>query len=151
MASSFNRITIVGHLGRDAEMKYTPQGTAVCSFSIASTERRKDKSGEYQDQTTWFRVTLFGKQAEAVSQYLQKGKQVFVEGRLRTEEYTDREGARRTSLEVTANEVHLLGSRQNEGSSGYAPTTSASAPSKPRSIQQDDFSERTPPEDDIPF
>ncbi|MFM8393378.1 MAG: single-stranded DNA-binding protein, partial [Acidobacteriota bacterium] len=97
--ASFNKIIIVGHLGRDQEMRYTPQGTAVSNFSIATTERRKDRGGEAQEITTWFRVSLWGKQAEAVSQYLTKGKQVYVEGRLRTEEYTDRDGNKRISLE----------------------------------------------------
>jgi single-strand DNA-binding protein len=113
--ASFNKIIIVGHLGRDQETRYTPQGTAVCNFSIATTERRKDRSGESQEITTWFKVSLWGKQAEAVGQYLTKGKQVYVEGRLRTEEYTDREGNKRISLEVTASDIQLLGSKGDSG------------------------------------
>ncbi len=79
---SFNKIILVGNLGRDPELRYTPQGTAVCSFTMASNERRRDKSGEQQDVTTWFRVTVWGKQAETVSKYLTKGRSVYVEGRL---------------------------------------------------------------------
>ncbi len=89
---SFNRIILVGNLGRDPELRYTPQGTPVCSFSMATNERRKDKTGEMQDQTTWFRVTLWGRQAETASQYLSKGRPVYIEGRLRVEEWTDRDG-----------------------------------------------------------
>lgn len=109
--ASFNKIIIVGHLGRDQETRYTPQGTAVSNFSLATTERRKDKNGEQQDVTTWFRVSLWGKQAENIGQYLLKGRQVYVEGRLRTEEYTDRDGNKRMSLEVSATDVQLLGSK----------------------------------------
>src|SRR5687767_15601313 len=73
---SFNKIILVGNLGRDPELRYTPQGTPVCSFTMATNERRKDKTGETQDQTTWFRVTLWGRQAETASQYLTKGRPV---------------------------------------------------------------------------
>ncbi|QQS47759.1 MAG: single-stranded DNA-binding protein [Acidobacteriota bacterium] len=135
--ASFNKIVIVGYLGRDPEMRYTPQGTSVCNFSIATTEKRKDKSGEAQDVTTWFRVTAWGKLADFSQQYLAKGKQVFVEGRLRQEEYTDREGARRQSLEVTANEIHMLGSK------GDAPGGGGEGPPEDRPAAGGD--------DDIPF
>jgi single-strand DNA-binding protein len=111
--SSFNKITIVGYLGRDPEIRYTPQGTAVCNVSVATTERRKNVSGEYEDHTTWFRVTLWNRQAELANEYLAKGRQVYIEGRLRQEEYTDREGNRRTSLEVNATEMQFLGRRED--------------------------------------
>ena len=121
--ASFNKIIIVGYLGRDAEIRYTPQGTAVSNFSIATSERRKDRSGEAQEMTTWFRVSLWGKQAEALNQYLTRGKQVYVEGRLRTEEFTDRDGNKRQSLEVTASDIQLISSRGDAagGSGGGAP------------------------------
>ena len=89
---SFNKIILVGNLGRDPELRYTAQGTPVCSFSMATNERRKDRNGEMQDHTTWFRITLWNRLAETASQYLQKGKQVYIEGRLRVEEYVDRDG-----------------------------------------------------------
>ena len=120
--SSFNKITIVGYLGRDPELRYTPQGTAVCNISVATTDRRKNVAGEYEDHTTWFRVTLWNRQAELANEYLTKGRQVYIEGRLRQEEYTDREGARRTSLEVTATEMQFLGRREDS-----APPASAEA------------------------
>jgi single-strand DNA-binding protein len=114
--ASFNRITIVGYLGRDPELRYTPDGTPVCDFSVATTERRKDKSGETQDITTWFRVTVWRRQAELAGQYLAKGKQVYVEGRLVQREYQDRDGNTRFNLEVTASDVQFIGSRGEEGS-----------------------------------
>ncbi|HWS54694.1 MAG TPA: single-stranded DNA-binding protein [Pyrinomonadaceae bacterium] len=105
---SFNKIIVVGNLGRDPELRFTPQGTAVCSFTLASNERRKDKAGEQQDVTTWFRVTVWGKQAETASKYLTKGRQVYVEGRLHMEEWTDRDGKQRHTLEVNASDVRFL-------------------------------------------
>jgi len=107
---SFNKIIVVGNLGRDPELRYTPQGTAVCSFTMASNERRRDKGGEQQDVTTWFRVTVWGKQAETVSKYLTKGRSVYVEGRLHVEEWTDRDGKSRHTLEVNASDVQFLDS-----------------------------------------
>lgn len=111
---SFNKIILVGNLGRDPELRYTPQGTPVCSFSMATNERRKDKTGEMQDQTTWFRVTLWGRQAETASQYLTKGRPVYIEGRLRVEEWTDRDGKPRHTLEVHATEMQFIGGRGGE-------------------------------------
>ena len=108
---SFNKITIVGYLGRDPELRYTPQGTAVCNFSVATTEKRKNARGETEEHTIWFRVTAWGRQAELAAEYLAKGRQVYVEGRLRREEYTDREGVQRTSLEVNASDIQFLGQR----------------------------------------
>jgi len=112
--ASFNRITIVGYLGRDPELRYTPDGTPVCDFSVATTERRKDRSGELQDITTWFRVTVWRKQAELAGQYLAKGKQVYVEGRLIQREWQDRDGVTRYSLDVTASDVQFIGSRGDD-------------------------------------
>jgi single-strand DNA-binding protein len=108
---SFNKITIVGYLGRDPELRYTPQGTALCKMSIATTEKRKNVTGETEEHTTWFRVTAWGRQAELANEYLTKGRQVYVEGRLRLEEYTDREGQKRFSAEVSATEIQFLGQR----------------------------------------
>lgn len=112
---SFNKIILVGNLGRDPELRYTPQGTPVCSFTMATNEKRKDKVGEMQDVTTWFRVTLWGRQAEAASQYLTKGRPVYIEGRLRVEEWTDRDSKQRYTLEVHATEMQFIGSRGDEG------------------------------------
>ena len=119
--ASFNKITIVGYLGRDPELRYTPQGIAVCNFSIATTEKRKEaRTGESQDITTWFKVTLWGKKAEIANQYLSKGKQVYIEGALRQEEWTDREGAKRTSLVVNATDMQFLGTKGDDGADTYS-------------------------------
>src|SRR3989337_2060347 len=107
---SFNKIILVGNLGKDPELRYTPAGDAVCDLSVATTERKKDKSGEYQDATTWFRVTLWRKQAENAAKYLAKGRQVYIEGRLGLEEWTDRDGNTRQTLQVQGTEMHFIGS-----------------------------------------
>ncbi len=106
---SFNKIIIIGNLGRDPELRYTPQGDAVCNFSVAVNEKKRDKAGEMQDITTWFRVTLWRRQAENAAKYLAKGRQVYVEGRLHVEEWTDRDGNNRFTLEVTGSELQFLG------------------------------------------
>jgi single-strand DNA-binding protein len=143
---SFNKIILVGNLGRDPELRYTAQGTPVCSFTMATSEKRKDRNGEMQDQTTWFRVTLWNRLAETASQYLHKGKQVYIEGRLRVEEYTDREGRLRQTLEVTATEMHFIGSRQDEPAAERSASASASsspapapAPAEPADLSDDDI------------
>ena len=147
---SFNRIILVGNLGRDPELRYTPQGTPVCSFTLATNERRKDRAGENQDVTTWFRVTLWGRQAETASQYLSKGRPVYIEGRLRVEEWTDKDGKQRYTLEVHATDMQFIGGRGDEagGGSGHSPRTdSSSGGGRPEaSSGGEDISD-----DDIPF
>lgn len=143
--ASFNRITIVGYLGRDADLRYTPQGTAVCNFSVATTERRKDKSGEYQDLTTWFNVSLWGSKAEATNQYLSKGKLIFLEGRLTQREYQDRDGNTRTSLDVNASDLQFIGPRGEDG----PPMTRDESRTRPST--REDTAAAPVTEDDIPF
>lgn len=118
---SFNKITIVGNLGRDPELRYTPQGTAVCNFTMATNERRRDKNGEQQDMTTWFRVTLWGKQAETANKFLTKGSQVYIEGRLRVDEWEDRDGKSRYTLDVTATDMQFIGSARDGEMAASAP------------------------------
>ncbi len=144
---SFNKIIIVGNLGRDPELRYTPQGNAVCSFSMASNEKRRDKSGEMQNIATWFRITLWGHQAENASKYLTKGSPVYIEGRLRVEEWTDRDNNNRHTLEVNATDMHFIGGGRGEGGGGdYGhhedePQYTGSAPSTPAAAA----SSATPP------
>ncbi len=142
--ATFNKIILVGNLGRDPELRYTPQGNAVCSFSLATNERRKDKSGEFQDHTTWFKVTLWDKKAEVAAQYLTKGKPVYIEGRLRMEEWTDRDGRQRPSLEVTATEMQFIGSRGDD-------THHPPAASRDRDDDSPSSSAAMTADDDIPF
>ncbi len=149
--SSFNKITVVGHLGRDPVLRYTPQGTAVCDFSVATSERRSGGAGgDAQDITTWFKITLWGKQAEVANQYLSKGKQVYIEGRLRQTEYTDREGMKRTSLEVNASDIQFLGTRGEEGATS-APAVRPAATQSPQASPAANNDDQQPSDEDIPF
>jgi len=118
MAGSFNRITIVGYLGRDPEMRYLPSGDPVTSFSVATSERWRTRDGQQQERTTWFNVSAFGKLAETCSQYLHKGSYVYLEGTLSQREYTDRDGVQRTSLDVRAREMRMLDKRGEGGELG---------------------------------
>ncbi len=106
---SVNKVILVGNLGRDAELRYTPGGAAVSKFSLATTEVWNDKQGQRQERTEWHNIDLWGKQAESLNEYLRKGKQVYIEGRLQTDEYTDKEGAKRKSTKVRCDRVVLLG------------------------------------------
>ena len=117
---SFNKIIIVGNLGKDPELRYTPQGVAVCSFSMATNEKRKDKTGELQDITTWFKVTLWRNQAENAAKYLTKGSPVYIEGRLRIEEWTDRDNNRRYTLDVQATDMQFISAGRGEGAGDYS-------------------------------
>lgn len=149
---SFNKIILVGNLGRDPELRYTPQGTPVCSFSMATNEKRRDRNtGEMIDNATWFRITLWGKQAETASQYLQRGKAVYIEGRLRTEEYTDRDGNKRTSLEVNATDMQFIGGNGN----GNGQRSAAAGASQASSAQPQSAPSEPPPaeltDEDVPF
>lgn len=151
---SFNKITLVGNLGRDPELRYTPQGTPVCSFTLATNERRKDRAGETQDATTWFRITLWGRQAETASQYLAKGRPVYIEGRLRLETYTDRDGKERTTLEVNATDMQFIGGRADESTAAppsSATTRAAGAAPPLASSTVMEPPERDVTDDDIPF
>jgi single-strand DNA-binding protein len=106
---SVNKVILVGNLGRDAELRYTPGGAAVAKFSLATTEKWTDKGGSPQERTEWHNIDLWGKQAESLAEYLRKGKQVYIEGRLQTDEYTDKEGMKRKSTKVRCDRVVLLG------------------------------------------
>ena len=131
---SINRVILVGHLGGDAESRYTPSGTAVANFNVATNESRKNAEGDFQDHTEWHRCVLFGKPAETAAQYLKKGQMVYVEGRLRTRSWEDKEGNKRTTTEVQGDMFTMLGRRSDGG---------GSAPSNPDSGGDDD--------DDLPF
>jgi single-strand DNA-binding protein len=151
---SFNKIIAIGNLGRDPELRYTPQGDAVCDFSIATNEKKRDKAGEFQDITTWFKVTLWGKKAENASKYLTKGKSVYVEGRLQVEEWTDRDGKSRHTLVIQGSEMQFIGdNRGDEMSSNstsdndFSNQNSSAAAGTTRALENSD----SPVDDDIPF
>ena len=115
---NLNRVMIIGNTGRDAELRYTANGTAVSDFSMAVNSRRRSQSGDWEDETEWFQVVLFGDRAERISQYITKGKQLYVEGRLRTRNWDDDQGVRHYRTEVIANNVEFLDRRGESGGGG---------------------------------
>src|SRR5579863_4555471 len=126
---SVNRVILVGRLGKDPETRYTSGGQAVCHFSMATDESYKDKTGERQKRTEWHRITVWGKQAEIAQQYLKKGAQIYLEGSIRTSEWTDKEGQKKTSYEINASTFRMLGSRQDSAGSSYRSNAAAAAAS----------------------
>lgn len=136
--SSINKAMIIGRLGNDPETKYTAGGSAVTSMSVATSETWKDKTtGERQEKTEWHRVTIFGKLAEIAGEYLRKGSQVYIEGRIQTDKYTDKEGIERYSTKIIANEMRMLGGKGD--SEPRKPLAKASQAS-----DDDDFSDSIP-------
>src|SRR5918911_375448 len=131
MASTFNSATIVGYVGRDPERRSLPGGDPVTDFSVATTERWRTQGGQEREQTTWFRVSCFGRLAAVANDYLHKGSYVYVEGPLTQREWTDREGVRRTTLEVRARELRMLdraADRQGEPAMATANAPAATSP-----------------------
>jgi single-strand DNA-binding protein len=114
---SVNKVILVGRLGRDPETRYTGGGQAVANFSVATDESYRDKNGERQKRTEWHKIVVWGKQAEIAQQYLKKGSLVFIEGRIQSREWQDKEGQKRTSFEIVANNFRMLGGR-GDGPSG---------------------------------
>ncbi len=156
--ASVNKVIIVGNLGRDPETRYMPDGGAITNISVATTDKWKDKNGEMQEKTEWHRVAFFGKLAEIAGEYLKKGSQVYVEGRLQTRKWQDKDGADKYTTEIVANQMQMLGSRQGmgggrgaeapeaaEGGGGGGSARPASKPAAKSGGKFDDF------EDDIPF
>ena len=154
--ASVNKVILIGNLGRDPETRFMPSGDAICNVSIATTENWKDKNGEKQEKTEWHRVAFFGKLAEIAGEYLKKGSQVYVEGRLQTRKWQDKDGQDKYTTEIVANAMQMLGSRQGMGGGdrgadmGEGGGASRPAASKPAGAAKpggkfDDF------EDDIPF
>jgi single-strand DNA-binding protein len=118
MARGINKVILVGNLGADPETRYTPSGTAITSIRIATSESWKDKqTGEQQERTEWHRVEFFGRLAEIAGEYLKKGRQVYIEGKLRTDEY-EKDGVKRWSTKIIADEMQMLGGREGGGSEG---------------------------------
>ncbi|HTL75716.1 MAG TPA: single-stranded DNA-binding protein [Casimicrobiaceae bacterium] len=116
--ASVNKVILLGNLGRDPETRYTTGGDAVTNLSIATSEQWKDKNGEKQERTEWHRVVLFGRQAEIAGEYLKKGRSVYIEGRLQTRKYTDKDGVEKYSTEVVGDRMQLIGGGRDSGSGG---------------------------------
>src|SRR6202161_482803 len=115
---SVNKVILVGRLGKDPETRYTGAGQAVCNFSLATDESFKDRSGERQKRTEWHKIVGWGKQAEIAQQYLKKGSQIFLEGRIQSREWMDKENQKRTSFEIVATNFRMLGSRADGAAAG---------------------------------
>ncbi len=157
--ASVNKVILIGNLGRDPETRYTTGGDAVTNLRIATTETWKDKAGEKQEKTEWHTVVLFGRQAEIAGEYLKKGRPVYIEGRLQTRKYTDKEGVEKYSTEIVGDRMQLLGGREGGGGGGgdveFSAGASASRPASgergkaggaaPKKSNPDDL------DDDIPF
>jgi single-strand DNA-binding protein len=115
---SVNKVILVGNLGRDSELRYTPGGAAVATLNLATTEVWNDRNNQRQEKTEWHRVVLWGKQAESLQEYLTKGKQIYVEGRLQTRQWDDKDGNKRYTTEIKADRITLLGGGSGGGRSG---------------------------------
>src|SRR5687768_11699349 len=113
--ASVNKVILIGNLGRDPETRYMPDGGAITNISVATTDKWKDKNGELQEKTEWHRVAFFGKLAEIAGEYLKKGSQVYVEGRLQTRKWQDKDGVDKYTTEIVADRMQMLGSRQGMG------------------------------------
>ena len=113
--ASVNKVILLGNLGRDPEVRYMPSGDPIANVTIATSSRYKNKAGEMVDETEWHRVTFFGRLAEIASQYLKKGNPVYVEGRIKTRKYTDKDGIEKYATDIIASEMQLLGGREGRG------------------------------------
>ncbi|MBI4966106.1 MAG: single-stranded DNA-binding protein [Desulfomonile tiedjei] len=155
---SLNKVLLLGNLGRDPEVRYTASGKAVATFTIATSQRWKDQDGNDQERTEWHRVVAWGRLGEVCGEYLSKGKQVFIEGRIQTREWEDQDGNKRTTVEIIANDMIMLGgggnysqdrpSEQAQRRQGPAPSRGTGEGSKRMDDRQ---LNPPPPEDDIPF
>ena len=144
---SLNKAILIGRLGHDPEVRHMPNGEAVCNFSIATDETWKDKSGQRQTKTEWHAITLYRRMAEVAGQYLKKGSQVYIEGRIQSRKYTGKDGIERTAYEIIGNEMKMLGGGNDSGQQAQAET-----PTPPR--RQDSAAPAQPVDDiddDPPF
>jgi len=147
MARGVNKVILIGNLGQDPEVRYTPNGAAVTNISLATAESWKDKqSGELQTRTEWHRIVLFSRLAEIASEYLKKGSKVYIEGRLQTRKWEDKNGVERYTTEIVGNELQMLDSRGDAAGGSTKPAfQSAPAGASPEPAVSEDF------DDDVPF
>jgi single-strand DNA-binding protein len=154
---SLNKVLLLGNLGRDPEVRYTASGKAVATFTIATSQRWKDQDGNDQERTEWHRVVAWGRLGEVCGEYLSKGKQVFIEGRIQSREWEDQDGNKRTTVEIIANDMIMLGGGNYSQDRAAEPSPRRQGPPASRgsgegSRRSDDRSYHPPPpEDDIPF
>ena len=140
--ASVNKAILIGNLGKDPELRYTPSGQAVASFSIATTRKWRDNEGQMQEQTDWHNIVVWGKQAENANEYLRKGSPVYIEGRIQNRSYDDKDGNKRYISEVVALTVQYLGGKSDQ-SAGSRPSQGSAPPEAPPDVAADD--------DDLPF
>lgn len=146
--ASVNKVILIGNLGRDPELRYAPSGTAICNISLATTSAWKDKStGERKEETEWHRVVFYDKLAEVVAKYAKKGKPLYIEGRLKTRKWQDKDGKDVYTTEVIADNMQLLGGRDDSGDSAGAPAPAPAPRPAPAPSPKGNF----PDDDDIPF
>ncbi len=148
MARGVNKVILVGNLGKDPEVRYMPNGNAVANITLATTESWKDKqTGEQQEKTEWHRIVMFRRLGEIAGEYLKKGSQVYIEGKLQTRKWQDNSGNDRYTTEIVASEMQMLGGRGGGGSAGFSGDSAPakSAPAQPAAAPAGDF------DDDIPF
>ena len=138
MSRGLNKVQIIGHLGKDPEMRYTPSGKPVTTFSVAVSRSWNSADGERHSETEWFNVVAWGNLAEICKQYLVKGQQVFVEGRLQTRRWDDKEGQKHTSVEIVANEMMMLGDRR-DANNNHAQDADLASAENGSSMAEDEF------------
>ncbi len=145
--ASLNKVMLIGNLGKDPEVRYTQSGTAVASFSLATSERFKNKNGEWEDKTEWHNVTLWGRLAEIAGEYLAKGKTVYIEGRLQTRKWQDKDGRDRYTTEIVGDRMQMLSGKGEGGGGAGRPAGGRGAESQGPGYEEPVFN----PDDDIPF
>ena len=171
--ASVNKVILIGNLGRDPEVRYMPNGDAVCNFSIATTDSWKDKNGQRQERTEWHNIVIYRRLAEVAGEYLKKGRSVYIEGRIQSRKYTGKDGVERTAYEIIADQMQMLGGRDSGGApqsydapmsgghevtrmrdDSYAPSAPAAAhvpPAAPRRPEPKPTANFDDMDDDIPF
>lgn len=151
--ASVNRVILLGHLGRDPETRYAQSGVAICNLSLATSRSRTDKaSGEKREETEWHRIVLYDRLAEIAGEYLRKGRPVYIEGRLQTRKWTDKEGVERYTTEIVAESLQLLGGRDDGERPADAAATPARSTQRPQARRQPAPTDGGAPfDDDIPF
>ncbi|MDD2657983.1 MAG: single-stranded DNA-binding protein, partial [Candidatus Pacebacteria bacterium] len=131
--ASLNKVQLIGHLGRDPEVRYLPNGDPVANITIATSSKYKNKAGELVEETEWHRVTFFGRLAEIAGEYLKKGRPVYIEGRIKTRKYTDKDGVEKYATDIIANEMQMLGDRgHGDGQDAQQQASQPPRPSAPR-------------------
>lgn len=134
-----NKVILIGNLGKDPELRYTPGGQAVASFSLATGEKWKDKDGVMQDRTEWHNIVVWGRQAEIAKNYLSKGRQIYIEGRIQTRSWEDKDGNKRYTTEIVAQRLNFLGSREQSSASADAETPPPVPPETELAGEDDDL------------